>query len=69
MSEGVPKATDTNERQPNAPQDLADFNVRWGEFRDTAVGVACLPTLSVRQQEVVAWLVKLADRVGPRDLQ
>ncbi|QEL23733.1 hypothetical protein FQV39_14930 [Bosea sp. F3-2] len=50
------------------PRDLADFYLRWPEFRIVATEIAERETLSATEQEVMKWLLRLADRVGPRDL-
>jgi hypothetical protein len=53
---------------PAPPRDLIDFHLRWQEFRAIAAGVAARGRLSEAEHEVIEWLVLLADRVGPRDL-
>ncbi|CAH1665865.1 conserved hypothetical protein [Hyphomicrobiales bacterium] len=50
------------------PRDLADFYLRWPEFRIVASEIAERETLSRTEREVMTWLLRLADRVGPRDL-
>jgi len=50
------------------PRDLADFYLRWPEFRVVAAEIAERETLSATELEVMKWLLRLADRVGPRDL-
>lgn len=53
---------------PHPPKDLADFHLRWPEFRSIGAQVAENACMSDMQREVVIWLLRLADRVGPRDL-
>lgn len=50
------------------PRDLADFYLRWPEFRIVAAEIMERQALSVTEREVMMWLLRLADRVGPRDL-
>jgi hypothetical protein len=50
------------------PRDLADFYLRWPEFRIVAAEITERETLSTTEREVMTWLLRLADRVGPRDL-
>ena len=53
---------------PALPRDLADFHLRWQEFRPFAVAAAEREHLSGAERDVVRWLIQLADRVGRRDL-
>ncbi len=50
------------------PRDLVDFHLRWPEFRTLAARVAENKNLAASEREIVQWLLRLADRVGPRDL-
>jgi hypothetical protein len=50
-------------------RDLADFHLRWHEFRPSAVLAAGHPDLSAEQHTILSWLVLLADRIGPGDLE
>jgi hypothetical protein len=54
--------------QVAAVRDLADFHMRWLDFRPQALEIAGRPVLSDEQRELIMWLVHLADRIGPRDL-
>jgi hypothetical protein len=54
--------------QPLPPRDLIDFHLRWPEFRTVAERVTERGCMSHPEREVIAWLLQLADRVGPRDL-
>jgi hypothetical protein len=49
-------------------RDLADFYLRWSEFRPAALEALDHPTLSSEQHLILSWLVMLADRIGPCDL-
>jgi hypothetical protein len=55
-------------KTPTMPRDLPDFHVRWPEFRSCAEALMKNPSLNAGERELVGWLVKLADRVGPQDL-
>jgi hypothetical protein len=57
-----------SKKQILSPRDLPDFLLRWQEFRNCVVEVAELKALSHDQQELVVWLIKMADRVGQQDL-
>ena len=50
------------------PRDLVDFHLRWPEFRTLAARIAENEQLAASEREIVQWLLRLADRVGPRDL-
>lgn len=64
------KTSDKGPQRPTAmPRDLADFHLRWPEFRMLATAVAARKELSGAERKIVRWLIQLADRVGPRDLQ
>lgn len=49
-------------------QDLADFYTRWPSQRGIVDRVIAHPHLSDEEREVVVWLKRLADRVGPQDI-
>jgi len=52
-----------------AIRDVADFHLRWREFRVAAVRVAGHPALDPEERGVVGWLIALADRVGEGDVR
>ncbi len=54
--------------QPVPPHDLVDFHLRWPEFRFIAARLAERDGIAPIDREVISWLLRLADRVGPRDL-
>lgn len=54
---------------PDGIRDLADFYLRWHEFRPLAVLAANQPGLSADQHTILSWLVLLADRIGPGDFE
>jgi hypothetical protein len=67
------KADHRNQKQrtesPKGPvRDLPDFHLRWGEFRCQALAVVEKDSLTAQERETLAWLIKMADRVGERDL-
>lgn len=49
-------------------RDLADFHLRWSEFRERAVKVSQSTMLKPQDRETIMWLIRLADRIGSRDL-
>ncbi|MEL6550648.1 MAG: hypothetical protein AAFQ54_10435 [Pseudomonadota bacterium] len=49
-------------------KDLADFYTRWPSQRSIVDRVIAQPSLSEEEREVVVWLKRLADRVGPLDI-
>jgi len=49
-------------------QDLADFYTRWPSLRGIVDKVIACETLTEEEREVVVWLKRLADRVGPQDI-
>lgn len=49
-------------------RDVADFHLRWPEFRPTVLGLAADGQLTPEEREALIWLVRLADRVGGHDL-
>ena len=48
--------------------DLADFYTRWPSLRGIVDNVIASESLSSEEREVVVWLKRLADRVGPQDI-
>jgi hypothetical protein len=49
-------------------RDVADFHLRWQEFRPTVLSLAEKHDLTAEQRDILRWLIKLADRVGSRDV-
>lgn len=49
-------------------RDLADFHLRWSEFRGLAQAATESPGLPWDQRQVLTWLILLADRVGESDI-
>ena len=50
------------------PVDLMDFYDRWPEFRPRATLLMNRLRVEGEDDQIVEWLVALADRVGPKDL-
>jgi hypothetical protein len=50
-------------------RDVADFHLRWQEFRATAIHAAGKVDLTPDERWVIGWLVALADRVGESDVR
>lgn len=55
-------------RTPVFPKDLADFHLRWPEFRPFALELLSSTNLTAQQTETLKWLVALSDRVGAGDV-
>jgi hypothetical protein len=49
-------------------RDIADFHLRWPEFRADIVALLARDDLTPGQRDSLSWLLRLADRVGVRDL-
>lgn len=50
-------------------RDLPDFHIRWLEFRPEALRILEKKSLDGREQEILLWLIRMADRVGASDLK
>lgn len=50
-------------------RDVADFHLRWPEFRPIAKGLSRNPTLSPSESDTLAWMIELLNRIGPQDLE
>ncbi|MBI1170180.1 hypothetical protein GC209_02170 [bacterium] len=50
-------------------RDVADFHLRWPEFRPIAKALGRNPALSEAEADTLAWMVELLDRIGPRDVE
>lgn len=50
------------------PRDLADFHLRWLEFRPAMAALLNCPELSADQIATLGWLIALSDRVSADDI-
>ena len=50
-------------------RDLPDFHIRWLEFRPDAMRILEKKALDEREQEILLWLVRMADRIGASDVK
>ena len=50
-------------------RDLPDFHIRWLEFRSEAVRMLEEKAMSEREQEILLWLICMADRIGASDVK
>jgi len=50
------------------PSDLMDFHLRWRQFRNEASEVQKVENLSPEQQEIIGWLIAMADRISEADV-
>jgi len=53
---------------PVAPRDLADFHLRWAEFRPAMVAMQKWRELSPEQAGTLGWLIALSDRISQQDI-
>ena len=49
-------------------RDVADFHLRWREFRPVALGIGQHLRLSDLESDTLGWMIALLDRIGPLDL-
>ncbi|WP_156640259.1 hypothetical protein [Bosea sp. PAMC 26642] len=54
--------------EPMPIRDLADFHLRWSEFREAALKASNSSALATQERETILWLIRMADRIGRRDL-
>ena len=59
---------DAEKRAVRPPADLIDFYRRWSEFRAGAVALTKREDLPALGRQTVEWLIRLADRIGERDI-
>ena len=52
-----------------AVRDVADFHLRWREFRPVARNLCRNPALSGEEADTLAWMIELMDRIGPQDVE
>ncbi len=50
-------------------RDLPDFHLRWREFRPDAMRLLERGKLDPQEQEILLWLIRMADKIGERDIQ
>lgn len=50
-------------------RDVADFHLRWHEFRPIALRLGRTPGLSEAETDTLGWMIELLDRIGPNDLE
>ncbi|MCA3610049.1 MAG: hypothetical protein IOC56_04405 [Methylobacterium sp.] len=58
-----------NSEKPMPPKDLSDFILRWPEFRAIAEETRKDTSSDESKNFVIRWLIELADRVGPADIE
>jgi hypothetical protein len=50
-------------------RDVADFHLRWREFRPVAKALGQSARLTEVESDTLHWMVELLDRIGPKDLE
>lgn len=50
-------------------RDVADFHLRWPEFRPIAKSLSCNPSLTPSESDTLTWMIELLNRIGPQDLE
>jgi len=63
----VPLVHDGDKTMP--PKDLSDFILRWPAFRTIAENLKKDASNDESKRFVIEWLIELADRVGPADVE
>ncbi len=70
MSDDPLAAPDPTPRPSNSPiRDVADFHVRWAEFRPQAQSLCANRALPPADQDLLVWMIALLDRIGPQDIE
>ncbi len=54
---------------PVPPRDLADFHLRWTEFRGPMIELQTCPSLTPEQAQTLRWLIALSDRISAQDIE
>jgi hypothetical protein len=67
--EKKPMSVDNPVSKEPPVRDLADFHVRWREFRNKAMNARDNAALGPEERETIAWLIRMADRIGRSDLE
>ena len=62
----IPAQSGTQALAP--PRDLADFHLRWAEYRPLMVALQGAAGLSPEQANTLGWLIALSDRVSAHDI-
>lgn len=63
-----PISPQSAEQFPAPPRDLADFHLRWAEFRPYMVSLKAKEGLSSDEAATLGWLIALSDRVSAHDI-
>ena len=63
--------SESNLKMQNHPviRDVADFHLRWQEFRPTGMTILKSRSLTPDEIKVLTWMIELIDRVGPQDVE
>ncbi len=58
----------TGMKLPIPPRDLADFHLRWSDFRPAMIRLQKAPQLTPEQSDTLGWLIALSDRISDHDI-
>ena len=61
--------SELSENRPIPARDLADFHLRWPEFRPFASKLSARENTAEVERETIFWLMELADRIGIADIE
>lgn len=50
-------------------RDLPDFHLNWSHLRQTAVSLPERHSFSTEDRALLEWLIRMADRIGERDIE
>lgn len=53
---------------PRSIEDLVDFYKHWPAMRDRANALVERPDMGRDEREILKWMIRVIDRVGPSDL-
>lgn len=70
MGFDMTNAAPQGNQSPSAKvRDVADFHLRWPEFRPLAAGLGQSTRLTLAEADTLGWMIALLDRIGPQDLE
>ena len=64
----IERTTMTDDHSPAPVKDVVDFYTRWPEIRPRVQAIADGAAPTPDDLEILRWLIRIADMVGPSDL-